>query len=86
MSLEDLRDIVRKHPFRPFRLFVSDGAAYEVRHPDLIMLGKRSVAIGLTHDPMATAYDRLAQIDLLHVTRVEPLEAPAPTGDGAAGA
>ncbi|HEV3255881.1 MAG TPA: hypothetical protein VG013_03285 [Gemmataceae bacterium] len=86
MSLEDLRDIVRKQPFTPFRLFVSDGSAYEVRHPEQVLLGKRSVVIGLALDPTAAAYDRFAHVDLLHITRLEPFHVAAPTGDGAAGA
>ncbi len=84
MSHEDLLGFARKRPFAPFRLFVSDGSVYDVRHPELVMLGKRSVALGLTTDPGQTVYDRLATVDLLHITRVEPLEAPTATSDGAA--
>jgi hypothetical protein len=74
MSHEDLVTFARRSPFEAFRLFVSDGCVYEVRHPELLMLGKRAVAIGLTTDPSQTIYDRLATVDLFHITRVEPLE------------
>jgi hypothetical protein len=69
-----IRQDIRKRPFQPFRLFVSDGCVYEVRHPELIMLGRRSVAVGVTTDPAQTIYHHLATVDLLHVTGVEPLE------------
>ncbi|HLN29541.1 MAG TPA: hypothetical protein VK395_17465 [Gemmataceae bacterium] len=85
MSHEDLLGFIRKRPFEPFRLFIADGCVYEVRHPELLMIGKRSVAVGLTADPDQTVYDRLATVDLLHVTRVEPLESSSAKGDGAAG-
>ena len=85
MSHEDLRDRLREHPFRPFRLVLTEGTVYEVRHPELFMLGKRSVVIGLTGDPAETVYDRTALVDLFHIVRLEPLEASAasgPSGNG----
>jgi hypothetical protein len=85
MSHEDVLGFVRKRPFQPFRLFVSDGSAYDVRHPELIMLGRRSVAVGLTTDPSQTVYDRLATVDLLHIARVAPLEAATAAENAAAG-
>jgi hypothetical protein len=79
MPLEDLLRALRQRPFQPFRVYITDGAIYEVRHPDLCMAGTRSVLIGI---PGATyiepVYDRFVNIDLLHITRLEPL--PPPTG------
>jgi hypothetical protein len=85
MSHEDILGVVRRRPFQPFRFFVSDGSVYDVRHPELVMLGKRSVAVGLTTEPTQTVYDRLATVDLLHITRLEPLESATAAGNGAAG-
>jgi hypothetical protein len=85
MSQQDLRSVTRRHPFQPFRLFVSDGSAYEIRHPEMLMLGLRSVVIGLTTDPAQDLYEQFAWVDLVHITRIEPLgSAASPAkGDGA---
>ena len=85
MPHDDIEEAIRRRPFQPFRLFVTDGKTYDVRHPELVMLGKRSLAVGLAADLGQTSYDRLAQVDLLHVTRLEPLEAATVEGNGAAG-
>jgi hypothetical protein len=85
MSLDEVLQMARRQPFRPFRLYVSDGSAYEVRHPDLLMPGARSVIVGVALDPGQTYYDRHVVIDLIHITRLEPME-PQPAGDGAASA
>jgi len=71
---EELREVLRTQPFRPFRLVMTDGKEYDVRHPDLMMVGRRSAMVGLTGRPGRTFYERAVQVDLLHVIRVEPLE------------
>ena len=42
-----LLQALRKRPLEPFRIQVSDGSSYEVRHPELVMVGLRSAAIGV---------------------------------------
>jgi hypothetical protein len=78
MRLEEIQDALRRQPFVPFRVFVSDGAACDVRHPELCVPGRRSLFIGMiapgTTEPV---FDRFAIVDLAHVTRLEPLDAAA---------
>src|SRR5438105_1124848 len=45
------------HPFTPFRLQLSTGETFDVRHPDLIMVGKRALILGISNDP-TPHYDR----------------------------
>ena len=47
MRPEELRDHLRKRPFRPFRLILTDGRTFEVRHPELAVIGRTTVAVGL---------------------------------------
>ena len=82
MTFEDLAEQVHRRPFMPFRLYLTDGTSFEVRHPELFMLGRRSVVVGLTRKPDQTYYDRATTVDLLHIMRTEPLEAATP-GNGA---
>jgi hypothetical protein len=78
MAPEELRDILQHTPFEPFRLVMTDGTGYEIRHPDLLWVGKCSAMIGLTGDPAQTFYERTIRVDLLHVIRLGPLEAKPP--------
>jgi hypothetical protein len=75
MSSEELRDALKQQPFEPFRLVMTDGQGYDIRHPDLLLVGRRSATVGLTGDPGQTFYERTVKVDLLHVIRLEPLEA-----------
>jgi len=83
MVPEELRAVLRTQPFRPFRLVMTDGQSYDIRHPELMMVGRRSAIVGLTGDPGQTFYELPVQVDLLHVIRLEPLEtAPPAKKDG----
>jgi hypothetical protein len=78
MTQEELNEVARQQPFRPFRIVLTTGEMYDIRHPDLIMIGRRSIAIGITNDEGGTAFDRLVRADLLHVVRTEELPTSAP--------
>jgi hypothetical protein len=87
VQFEEIQKRLKWEPFVPFRVFMRDGVSYEIKHPELFMLGKRSATIGVTDTPGDTVYDRSIDIDLLHVLRLEPVEPAAPpTGNGQAGA
>jgi hypothetical protein len=85
MAPEELRDMLRKTPFEPFRLVMTDGIGYEIRHPDLLWVGQRSAMVGLTGDPAKTLYERTIKVDLLHVIRLELLERLPSSSDGPGG-
>jgi hypothetical protein len=77
LAPETLREILLRRPFEPVRLCLTDGTTYEVRHPDLMMVGRRSVIIGLIKglptEPRPV-YDRFTTVDPLHIVRIEPLD------------
>ena len=78
MTLQDLREALHKAPFTPFRLFISGGATFDIRHPELCVPGLRSAFIGFPAAGQAElAYDRWTIVDLGHIIRLEPLEQPA---------
>jgi len=74
MRPEELRDHLRKQPFQPLRVTLTDGRTFEVRHPELAIIGRSTVAVNLARrgDPEA-AFDRMTTIPLVDVLRVEPV-------------
>ncbi len=74
MPPEDVEKKLRQRPFAPFRMYLSDGAVYDVNHPELVLLGRRSLVLGLAGDPEATLYERTVDVDLLHIVRMENVE------------
>src|SRR5687768_10982415 len=86
MRLEDIRSLTRAVPFRPFRVFLSTGETFDIRHPDMIMasLGAAHIA---TPPPGGTAdqADRATIVSLIHIQKIEYLPGPAPAQPGTNG-
>jgi hypothetical protein len=72
VSPQDLLNELRRRPFVPFLLHISDGTVYQVRHPELVMVGLTSANIGYLAPGDPRFYERYNVVDLCHVTRLEP--------------
>ena len=76
MRREQLIEALKVTPFRPFRLYISDGGALDVRHPEMLMVKNRSAIVGMSENGEEEDYpriDRSTEVDLAHVTRIEEL-------------
>jgi len=73
MSINALRVALGRQPFQPFRIHLSSGAAYEVRHPENAWLLKGGLFVGLPED--GDLPDRAVFCSLLHIAAVETLAA-----------
>jgi hypothetical protein len=72
MTLQTFRELLRQRPFKPFRLVMSSGQAYEVRHPEMAMLTRTDLLVGIGEsDDNVPAEFKICS--LLHVATVEPL-------------
>lgn len=75
MTVQNFRELLVARPFQPFRLIMSSGKAYEVRHPEMAFLSKTAIYVGVDVEDDIPAEYRICS--LLHVTAVEPLAASA---------
>ncbi len=72
MDAQELYEKVRQRPFDPFRIHLSDGTAYDVAHPEQIMVGRRSSHVGLGANAQEP-FQRIAIVANIHITRLEPV-------------
>ncbi len=83
MTVQTFRELLTQRPFRPFRLVMSSGKTYEIRHPEMAMLTRTDILVGIDEtDEGVPANFRICS--LLHVTAVEPL-IPATAGPKSTG-
>ena len=76
MTIQTFRELLSQQPFRPFRLVMSSGQSYEVRHPEMAMLTRTDMLVGVGDtDEGVPAEFRICS--LLHVATVEPISAAA---------
>ncbi len=79
MTVQTFRNLLKERPFKPFRLVMSSGQSYEVRHPEMAMLTKSDILVGIDiEDDGVPAEFKICS--MLHVTAVEPIE-PTANGD-----
>ena len=77
MRPEQLRDLLRRRPFVPIRLHLSDGTTYDIRHPEQALLTRSTVEVGLEEQPGSGIADQVMYCSLLHIVRVENLPVSA---------
>ena len=77
MHPSDLLTHARRQPFVPLRLYMSDGSSYDVRHPELIVISRREVAIAVDAAE-GDLPEHMIYCDPLHITRVELINGAEP--------
>jgi hypothetical protein len=72
MTVQTFRDLLAQQPFKPFRLVMSSGESYDVRHPEMAMLTRTSLLVGtdIADDGVPAEFKICS---LLHVATIEPL-------------
>ena len=77
MSPQGIRQLLKEQPFRPFRLVMSSGKSYEVRHPEMVWLLKNDILVGtaVEDDDLPVEFDICP---LLHVATIETVRTDRP--------
>ena len=62
-------------PFQPFKISMSDGQEFEVRHPENAIVSRSTVYVAVfgRRGPEGPA-ERVVHFALVHITRMEALE------------
>lgn len=78
MTVPTFQKLLAKRPFQPFRLVMSSGKTYDVGHPEMVLLTKTDILVGIdiADDGVPAEFDICS---LLHVTAIEPLNAKTDT-------
>jgi len=82
MRAEEFKELLKNHPFRPLRVYLTDGRTYDIRHPDQVLVMRQALDIGLQPDPVSGILEGAHRCSLLHVVRVEEMQPSS--ADGAA--
>ncbi len=73
MNIHALRELIRQQPFEPFELILSSGDRYPVKHPEMMLVLKSRVVIGLDADNRHNVPERSVSVSYLHIAGAEPL-------------
>ena len=73
----DLATFLRRQPFVPFRITLTEGSTYDIRHPGALYRPADAplAIIGIADpDDRDRLFERSVTVDLLHIVRLESLE------------
>lgn len=72
----------RRQPFEPYRICLTDGTSYEIRHQGLVMPTQREAVVGIA-GPKGTARE-VTFVCYSHIVKIEPLDplSQLPATDG----
>jgi hypothetical protein len=75
MRPDDVLQLLRARPFQPFRISLCDGKQYEVRHPDMAIVSRSTVLVGIPgpRGPDGPV-ERVVTSALVYITRMELLD------------
>jgi hypothetical protein len=80
MTIRQLAEYIAAEPFRPFRIKLASGQSYEIRHPEMILVGRTSVRVNTYPEPgtgMGATWHDLSllwhDLSLLLVEALEPI-------------
>jgi hypothetical protein len=73
---QELMSYLKARPFRPFRVHMASGETFEVRHPEMVRVGRSSIILFTFVSDDPDLYDRWETISLMLMERVTQLDAP----------
>ena len=78
LTADDIQARLHERPFTPVRIVTTTGQTYDVYHPDMVLVGRRFLIIGLpsTDNPMQA--EQVTRGGVLHITELKDLPRPSP--------
>jgi hypothetical protein len=71
MSPDSVLQLRRARPFVPFRLHLTDGQSFDVRYPDMILVGYRSLTVGIPRRKDDRTYRAVMGVSFANLERIE---------------
>ncbi len=73
----EILNYLKAEPFRPFQIRMTSGRTFDIRHPEMVRLGRSTLIVFtfVSNDP--AIYDRWETVSLMLIEAVSHEEAPA---------
>lgn len=80
MTLRKLVEYVSAEPFLPFRIKMASGQTYEIRHPEMILIGRSSVRVYTSTNADPDRPPNWHDVSMMLMETLEPLDAKSTAG------
>lgn len=80
---DEIEARIRAQPFVPVRIVTSSGQSFDIYHPNLLLMGRRSLEVGSASNENPKHYERVTRVAIMHITALEDLPSSvSPNGNG----
>ena len=81
MTFRMIGEYVAAEPFRPFRIKMASGQHIEIRHPEMILVGRTSVRVYTSSETESENGERWKDVSLMLMETIEPMNASFGTAE-----
>ncbi len=82
MTFQRIAKYVGAEPFRPFRINMASGRVFEIRHPEMVQVGRTTLTVfTYLSDDAEEAKEREHEVSLLLIESIEPIDVKSPAGN-----
>ena len=74
MTGREIQAFVDAEPFQPFRIHMASGRTFDVRHPEMIRIGRTSVTVFAFSQDDERFYERVEMLGLLRIESISVLD------------
>ncbi len=76
LTLTGIRAYMGAQPFRPFRLHMASGKTFDIRHPEMIKLGKNFLVIFSVAAGETDVFERFDSVSMMLIESVSHIDQP----------
>lgn len=77
MTPKEVMTHVAAEPFRPFRIHTASGRTFEVKHPEVVQVGRTTLTLSVPlSDDIPEAQGLWHKLSLMLIESIEPMDAP----------
>lgn len=73
-------DFLTAEPFLPFRIHMASGVTFEVRHPEMVRVGRSSVTVHMPSNGNEEQPPRWQEVSLMLMESLEPITSSVSQG------
>jgi len=78
MRPDELLTWVRTVPFVPFRIRMNSGRTFDIRHPEMLRVGRSIIHVFFVEGDPSAPYERFEMLGLLLIENVAPIDSGRP--------
>ena len=80
MTFRNFGEYVSAEPFQPFRIKMASGQVYEIRHPEMLLVGRSSVRVYTSTSADPDRPPNWHDVSMMLMETLEPLDAKSTAG------